>query len=102
MRTFRKLPLGTVTLAELTETVASVVKYVAAPAMNGNQLLEQQERRMAENPVEEFDSGVPQLDKLMNGFGGSRVIEISGDRASGKTVIVLDFFFHASLLMLLL
>jgi RAD51-like protein 3 len=86
MELYKKLPLGTVTLAELTAAVEAVVRYVAAPGVCGEKLLEKVERRLASYPAEEFSSGIPQLDKLIGGFGGSRVIEISGDRGSGKTV----------------
>jgi RAD51-like protein 3 len=34
----------------------------------------------------DFSSGVVALDQLLDGFGNSRVIEISGDKGSGKTV----------------
>jgi RAD51-like protein 3 len=34
----------------------------------------------------DFGAGVTDLDALVDGFGGSRVFEISGEKASGKTV----------------
>lgn len=86
MELYKKLPLGTVTLAELTKTIENVVRYVAAPGTRGDLLLQKVEQNLEECPPEEYISGVPELDKLTNGFGGSRVMEISGDRGSGKTV----------------
>lgn len=86
MELYRKLPLGTVTLADLAGHIERVVEYVAAAGTRGDILLEREVQHKATYDGEEFSSGVPQLDELLHGFGGSRVIEISGDRGSGKTV----------------
>ena len=86
MALYKRLPVGTVTLAKLTATMDAVVQYAAAPVISGDKLLGQVERQMAETSAQELTCGIPQLDELTGGFGASKVIEISGDRGSGKTV----------------
>jgi RAD51-like protein 3 len=79
----RKLPSETVTLQELKNYTTQVVDECSVLGVCGDALLaverEKQER------VLDFGSGVRNLDALLNGFGGSRVFEISGEKATGKT-----------------
>lgn len=86
MELYKRLPLGTVTLAALTKHVDDITRFISAPAMRGDKLLEKEENTLAEHNKHEYLCGIPPVDKLMDGFGGSRVIEVSGDRGSGKTV----------------
>lgn len=86
MDLYKKLPLGTVSLAALTKHIDDVIQYVSAPGIRGDKVTEKQKAHRERHKPEDFLCGVPQLDGLLNGFGDSRVIEISGDRGSGKTV----------------
>jgi RAD51-like protein 3 len=80
----RRLPPGTATLQDLTHYTAQIVDKCSALGVRGDVLLalelEKQEQAL------DLGSGVTDLDILLNGFGGSRVFEISGEKASGKTV----------------
>jgi len=81
---FRRLPPGTVTLRDLTKYVDVVAEKLSAPGISAAILLDQELKGEANAP--DLLSGVPELDELLGGFGGRRVIEISGDKESGKTV----------------
>ena len=89
MDLYKKLPLGTVTLAALTKHINDVVLFVSAPGVRGDKLLEQEETRVGEY-LQDYSCGVRAIDELMGGFGSSRVVEVSGDRGSGKTVRILN------------
>ncbi|EKM58400.1 uncharacterized protein PHACADRAFT_91096 [Phanerochaete carnosa HHB-10118-sp] len=99
MELYKRLPLGTVTLAELTAFIDQVIQYAAASGVRGDVLLQREDDQLRGHHPEEFLSGVPELDKLTGGFAGPRVIEVSGDRGSGKTVLALQVVMrHLSLI----
>jgi RAD51-like protein 3 len=77
---FKRLPPETVSLHDLTKYIALVTERAAAPGIRADILLSQ------ESHDYELTSGVAELDRLLGGFGGSRVLEISGDKGSGKSV----------------
>lgn len=77
---FQRLPRDTVSLRDLTKYIALVTEHAAAPGVRADILLSR------ESLDYELTSGVPELDRLLGGFGGSRVFEISGDKGSGKSV----------------
>jgi len=83
----RKLPTGSITFPELTNHIAHVRNAFAGPALTGDQLIGGLEAR---TQLPSVRSGLPALDELVgNSFGGasgSRIIEISGASAAGKTV----------------
>ena len=81
---FRSLPPGTVTLRDLKRYVDTVAEKVSAPGISAEKLLDLEIQ--AQSNDSGLQSGVPELDHLLDGFGGCRVIEISGDKQSGKTV----------------
>ena len=81
---FRSLPAGTVTLRDLAKYVDAVAEKVSAPGISAAKLLDLEIQ--AQKNVSSLQSGVPELDELLGGFGGRRVIEISGDKQSGKSV----------------
>jgi RAD51-like protein 3 len=81
---FRRLPVGTVTLRDLTRFVDVVAEKASAPGISAAKFLDL-ELQAQVNDLD-FLTGVPKLDELLGGFGGRRVIEISGDRQSGKSV----------------
>ncbi|GJF00066.1 P-loop containing nucleoside triphosphate hydrolase protein [Phanerochaete sordida] len=90
MELYKRLPLGTVSLAQLTAYVGQVVQYSAASGMRADNILRQAAGRGRESRQDECLSGVPELDRLTRGFGGPGVLEISGDRGSGKTALALQ------------
>lgn len=74
-------------LHELTQFITLVSDRAAAPAMRGDALLLEAQGQSKEE--ENMDTGVVELDALLEGFGRSRVIEVSGDKGSGKTVGII-------------
>lgn len=83
---FRKLPPGTVDYQEFIDLVSQVTERAAAPAIRGDQLWDEVKRRREDNEFCLLSTGVPELDTLLDGMHPPRVIEVSGDRGSGKTV----------------
>jgi RAD51-like protein 3 len=83
---FRRLPAGTVTLRDLTKYIDIVAEKTSAPGISAAKLLDLESKARENDP--DLLSGVPELDELLGGFGRHRVIEISGDSQSGKTVSV--------------
>ena len=80
---FRRLPRGTISLQELTDYTDLVAELCSAPAISAYDLLSL-ENELQRNTVE-LTSGSQELDDLLLGLSGGRVIEISGDRGSGKS-----------------
>lgn len=80
---FRRLPGGTISLQELIYYTDLVTELCAAPAISGYDLLslENESQRVAV----ELTSGNQELDDFLLGLSGGRVIEISGDRGTGKS-----------------
>lgn len=69
-------------LEELARFMERTTECAAAPAIGADRLLV---RQLAKESYE-LSTGLPALDCLLDGFGDNRVIEISGDKGSGKTV----------------
>lgn len=82
---YRQLsPESGISLLDLERAVELTAKLASAPGVPGDELLAQEIQAQEQAPV--LLSGVSGLDNLLGGFGGRRVIEITGDRQSGKTV----------------
>ncbi|KAH7911529.1 P-loop containing nucleoside triphosphate hydrolase protein [Hygrophoropsis aurantiaca] len=78
-----KLPHGTTSLADLKKYIALVAEKSSAVGMRADEVLD---REVAMRSAGQgLVSGIVALDKLVDGFGGSRVFEISGIGGSGKT-----------------
>ncbi|CAA7267055.1 unnamed protein product [Cyclocybe aegerita] len=85
---FRRLPAGTTTLQALIEVASLVASLCAAPSLSAYELLILEEHaRKQQRPL---CSGNEALDDLLRGLSGGRVIEISGDKGSGKSVLALN------------
>ncbi|KAJ7507452.1 hypothetical protein B0H11DRAFT_1967133 [Mycena galericulata] len=79
---FRRLPAGTTTLSELAEVTALVAKLTSVAGHSAAELME-----ASGSNEDYFLSGLPRLDKLLQGLSTTcRLIEVSGDKGSGKTV----------------
>ncbi|KAG6879679.1 hypothetical protein C0992_012977 [Termitomyces sp. T32_za158] len=82
---YRQLaPESGISLLDIERAVELTAKLASAPGIAGDELLAQEIQAQERAPV--LLSGVVGLDNLLGGFGGCRVIEITGDRQSGKTV----------------
>lgn len=90
MELYKRLPLGTVSLKELEKCISDVVAYISAAGVRGDKLLTESER----TDPEQWGCGLWRVDQLVGGFGPGRVIEVSGDRGSGKTVRTSQFIIH--------
>ncbi|KZP27338.1 P-loop containing nucleoside triphosphate hydrolase protein [Athelia psychrophila] len=86
---WRKLPPGTVTLDDLNDYRDQVVTKISATGIRGDVLFDL-ELGTCEAQVD-LTSGLKDLDALLGdgGFGGSRVFEVSGEKASGKTALAM-------------
>jgi RAD51-like protein 3 len=80
---FRRLPRGTISLQELIDYTDVVAELCAAPSISGYDLLSL-ENESQRNAVE-LTSGNQELDDFLVGLSGGHVIEISGDRGTGKS-----------------
>jgi RAD51-like protein 3 len=78
---FRRLPRGTISLQQLIDYTEIVAELCAAPAISGYDLLS-----LSPSNAVELISGNQELDDFLVGLSGGRVIEISGDRGTGKSV----------------
>jgi RAD51-like protein 3 len=78
---FRKLPPGTTSLRELTEYITLVAERSSAFHARADSLLGK-----PGNHDRDIETGNPALDNLFRGMAGSNVVELSGDKGSGKTV----------------
>ncbi|KAF8072080.1 P-loop containing nucleoside triphosphate hydrolase protein [Lyophyllum atratum] len=85
---YRLLPHGTIALSDLEETISRVRELASAPGISGADMLKLELQADSRAPV--LSSGVEGLDQLLGGFGQRRVIEISGDKQSGKTTLALN------------
>lgn len=77
---FQRLPVGTITLASLKIYITRVTETCSAPGISGSSLLASSSR-----PPNRFLTDDP-VYNLLRAFGDNRIIEISGDTGSGKTV----------------
>ncbi|KAG2147684.1 P-loop containing nucleoside triphosphate hydrolase protein [Suillus clintonianus] len=84
----KKLPLGTVTLSDVEKFTELVAERASAPGHRGDEILADMGRISEKHS--RASCGVRELDDLVDGFGGSRVFEISGDKGSGKTALALQ------------
>ncbi|TEB25150.1 P-loop containing nucleoside triphosphate hydrolase protein [Coprinellus micaceus] len=77
---YRRLPRNTLGLQDLAGLCTTVTGLSAAEAILGGDLLE----------TELLGVGDGRIDELLRGLGGKRVIEISGDRGTGKSTLALN------------
>ena len=86
MQIYEKLPPGTVTLAELEKIIQDAICSAAVQGLSCDELILIEEEKRSTAGSYRLDCGVPALDELINGYSGPRVLEISGERGSGKSV----------------
>ncbi|KAL1940160.1 hypothetical protein VTO73DRAFT_9111 [Trametes versicolor] len=88
---FTRLPqdLG-ISLLDFRRAVAKVAELASATPTYGDRMLEQELKRQEDIFTDDMRVGVPALDALLGGFSPPRVIEVSGDKGSGKTALALQ------------
>jgi RAD51-like protein 3 len=92
---FKRLPRGAISLQELIDYRDIVAELCAAPAVSGYDLLSLEDK--SQRNAMEFTSENQELDNFLVGLSGGRVIEISGDRGTGKSArLSIVFFFSPS------
>ncbi|KAK0193570.1 P-loop containing nucleoside triphosphate hydrolase protein [Armillaria mellea] len=79
---YEKLPRDALTLPRLRAFITRVAELLSAPGIRSADL--------PDAPHSKLLTGVADLDVLTNGFAGSQIVEISGDRGSGKTAFALN------------
>ncbi|KAJ6516204.1 P-loop containing nucleoside triphosphate hydrolase protein [Mycena sanguinolenta] len=85
---FRRLPAGTTTLRELARYTALVANLASVPGHSASDRLKQLDD-------DHFLSGLPELDEILDGLTTpGRLIEISGNKGSGKTSLLLQLVLH--------
>ncbi|PPQ64571.1 hypothetical protein CVT26_001969 [Gymnopilus dilepis] len=84
---YKLLPAKTVTLQELIDCIEIVAGVSAASGFSGTQLYHAEEATRSKDA--DFRSGHVDLDSFLKGLNG-QVIEISGDRSSGKSTLALN------------
>ncbi|KAJ3504784.1 hypothetical protein NMY22_g17805 [Coprinellus aureogranulatus] len=85
---YKKLPRDTLTLQDLARLRKDVTELVAAEPILGSDLLEAELRESEQDA--ELRVGDDHIDELLCDLGGKRVIEISGDRGTGKSTLALN------------
>ncbi|KAJ7228957.1 P-loop containing nucleoside triphosphate hydrolase protein, partial [Mycena pura] len=89
---FRRLPAETTTLKELAKLMALVAEAASAPGQSAAALVEADVESDCNN---DFLSGLPQLDQALSGLTAPRrLIEVSGNKGSGKTSLLLRLVLH--------
>ena len=84
---FTKLPPGhDIGLKEFREMTEKVAEIASATPTCGDRLLEQEAKRHENIFTDDMLVGVPEVDAAVGGFSPPRVVEISGDTNTGKTV----------------
>ncbi|KAH9847228.1 P-loop containing nucleoside triphosphate hydrolase protein [Lenzites betulinus] len=88
---FMRLPqeLG-LSLLEFRMAIDKVAELASASFTGGDILLEHENKCQEDIFADDMLLGVPEVDALLNGFCPPRVVEVSGDRASGKTALALQ------------
>lgn len=81
-----KLPSNTIALKELKDVVSQLILKLSAPGLTALELLDKENQTRERRDAVELSSGMRGLDDLVGGFGRCHVLEISGDRGSGKSV----------------
>lgn len=79
---YKRLPAGTATLEELSEYTTIAAEIGAAPGMSGHELLLLENA----NGDGQLRTGNEELDEFLRGLDARWVVELSGDKGSGKSV----------------
>ncbi|PIL35313.1 hypothetical protein GSI_02038 [Ganoderma sinense ZZ0214-1] len=88
---FAKLPPGHgISLKDFNHIVAQVAEVAAAAPVYGDKLFERETKRKEDVFTEDLLVGLPDVDALLGGFNSARIVELSGDRGSGKTALALQ------------
>jgi RAD51-like protein 3 len=82
---YRRLLPTTHSLYGFNECIRLVTEKAAAPADRADESLAAHAQGLIRLETQNISSGIPSLDTMLN-FGATRMLEISGDRGSGKTV----------------
>jgi len=80
----RRLPAGSTSLEDLDTFITLVTELCAAQGTSALKLLDLEADARVKD--KELCSGDEQVDRLLRGLGGRKVIHISGERGSGKSV----------------
>lgn len=88
----KRLPPQRVSFNEITKTYSSIAEHMSAQGCAASELLGEREQGAATPPLLTMNS-TADLDALVD-HGKSCVLEVSGDRASGKSVSAFQSYFN--------
>ena len=83
---WQKISDDTVTLQDIEDARVAVATQQAAPMVRGDELLRQQADQQELREENAISCGIIDIDELIRGFSKYRLVEVSGDKGSGKTV----------------
>lgn len=86
--TWTKLSSESISIRDVESARTSIISQQAAPMVRGDGFLEEQMGLQTIRKGYSILSGVPDLDRLVGDLSKYRLLEISGDTGSGKTVRV--------------
>ncbi|KAF6757171.1 P-loop containing nucleoside triphosphate hydrolase protein, partial [Ephemerocybe angulata] len=87
---YQRLPLNSITLQELSRVYTVVTELSAAEPILASDLLKYEEEKHPLEQDAELRVGDEQIDELLRGLGGARLVEISGDRKMGKSTLAFN------------
>lgn len=79
------LPPGCISFQELRQIHETIAARASA---HGLSALDIRSNCLSNHHKYGLSSGINELDALMNGFGGGRVLEVSGEKGTGKSVSI--------------
>ncbi|KAH8100137.1 P-loop containing nucleoside triphosphate hydrolase protein [Cristinia sonorae] len=85
-----KLPPETIPLKELNNIVVQLIEKLSAPAYTCVEMFDSEIDRLGKLQDVELSCGVRELDEMVGGFGVHHMLEISGEKGSGKTSLALQ------------
>ncbi|KAI0346291.1 P-loop containing nucleoside triphosphate hydrolase protein [Trametopsis cervina] len=85
---WKKIPPGVLSMSEVESYVRDIISRTSTSVLCGKDLAWLEAQQDAARA--KLATGVPQLDEIINGVNGPKVLEISGDHGSGKTALALN------------
>ena len=82
----QRLPPGTVSMQDLQNYIALIAAEVSAIGVRGDELLIIEDAKREHRKALDLGTGVHRLDALLGDLNNYTLLEVSGEKGSGKTV----------------
>lgn len=82
----RLLPSGTVSMQDLQNYITRITAEASAIGVRGDQLLALEDAKREQKKALDLGTGVQRLDALLGDLADYTLLEVSGEKGSGKTV----------------